>query len=80
VLDLLLRDGLRSVAAGLAAGLVLAAWLGNVMTTLLFQTSVTDPVILAGVAAFIVAVAVMAGYLPARAALRIDPSHVLRSE
>ena len=50
------------------------------MSTLLFQTSVTDPATFAGVGAFLVLVAAVAGYLPARAALRVDPSHVLRSE
>jgi predicted permease len=80
VLGLLLRDGLRSVLAGLAVGLALALALGRVMTTLLFQTSVTDPVAFAGVAAFIVLVSLVAGYLPARVALRVNPSQVLRSE
>jgi putative ABC transport system permease protein len=80
VLRLLLLDGLRSVAVGLAVGLVLAGWLGKVMTTLLFQTSVTDPLTFAGVAAFILLVSLVAGYVPARLALRINPSQVLRAE
>jgi putative ABC transport system permease protein len=80
VLSLLLRDGLRSVLAGLAVGLALAVALGRVITTLLFQTSVTDPATFAGVAAFVLVVSLVAGYLPARVALRVNPSQVLRSE
>jgi ABC-type antimicrobial peptide transport system permease subunit len=80
VLSLLLRDGLRSVLAGLAVGLALALALGRVMTTLLFETSVSDPATFAAVAAFIVLASLVAGYLPARAALRVNPSQVLRAE
>ena len=80
VLGLVMREGLRSVGLGLAAGVALAAVLSRVMASLLFETSASDPVIFAGVAAFILFVSFAAGYLPARVALRIKPSHVLRAE
>ena len=80
VLGLVMREGLRSVGLGLAAGVALAAVLSRVMASLLFETSPSDPVIFAGVAAFILFVSFAAGYLPARVALRIKPSHVLRAE
>jgi putative ABC transport system permease protein len=80
VLSLILLENLRPVAAGLALGLILALWLGRLVATLLFETSVADPLAFAAVAVFLVLVALAAGYLSARAALRIDPVRVLRSE
>jgi ABC-type antimicrobial peptide transport system permease subunit len=80
VIRLLLAEGLRPVIAGLALGLALAIPLARVVSTLLFQTSATDPVAFAGVGAFLLVVALVAGYLPARAALRVDPTCILRAE
>ena len=80
VLRMLLGEGMRSVLGGLLLGLALAAALSRVMASLVFETSVSDPVTFVGVAAFILFVSLVAGYLPARIALRVDPSHVLRSE
>jgi ABC-type antimicrobial peptide transport system permease subunit len=49
-----------------------------VMSAMLYETSATDPAILGGSAALFLAVAAMAGYLPARRATRIDPTEALR--
>ncbi len=52
--------------------------LTRVMTSLLFQTSATDPEAFAGVALLFVIVALVASYIPARRATRIDPMTALR--
>jgi putative ABC transport system permease protein len=80
ILRLLLRDGLGAVGAGLAIGGALAAALSRVVSSLLFETSANDPTILAGVAGVILLAALLAGYLPARVALRMNASQVLRAE
>jgi putative ABC transport system permease protein len=80
VLRLVIGDGLRLALAGLALGLGLAVLLGRWLTSLLYQTAPADPVVLAVVAATLLAAALVAGYLPARAALRLDPIRVLRTE
>jgi ABC-type antimicrobial peptide transport system permease subunit len=80
VLRLVIGDGLRLALVGLALGLGLAILLGRWLASLLYQTAPADPVVLAVVAATLLAAAVVAGYLPARAALRLDPTRVLRTE
>ena len=64
------------VVAGLACGLVLTRLLG----TMLYGVSATDPAAFAGAAAFLLALAALAGYLPARRAARVDPVVALRQE
>jgi ABC-type lipoprotein release transport system permease subunit len=50
------------------------------IASLLFQTDPTDPFTYAVVGAFLLVVALVAGYLPARAVLRVDPTRALRTE
>ena len=64
------------VVAGLACGLLLTRLLG----TMLYGVSATDPAAFAGAAAFLLALAALAGYLPARRAARVDPVVALRQE
>jgi ABC-type antimicrobial peptide transport system permease subunit len=71
----------RSATVALAAsGVVVALWLTRLMRGLLYSVSPTDPVTFAAVPLMLVAVALIACYIPARRALRVDPVTALRSE
>jgi putative ABC transport system permease protein len=65
---------------GMAAGLAGAFGLSRFMRSLLFEVTVTDPTVFAGVALLLGLVAVVAGYIPARRATKIDPMVALRRE
>ena len=67
-------------AAGVALGLVSAFALTRVMRGLLFGVSATDPATFAAVAGVLAMAALLASYLPARRAARLDPAAVLREE
>jgi len=78
VLRLVMGNGARLVAAGLAVGLGAALALTRVMASLLFQVSATDPATYASIAALLAGIALLASYLPARRAARVDPMVALR--
>jgi putative ABC transport system permease protein len=78
VLRLVVRQGMALTGLGLLFGLAAALASTRVMASLLFETGTTDPLTLASVAAFLAAVALMACYLPARRATRVDPMVALR--
>jgi ABC-type lipoprotein release transport system permease subunit len=59
---------------------VLALALGRVAQSLLFQVSPSDPLVLAAVAAMLLVVALLASFLPARRASRVDPVSALRAD
>ncbi|HKQ85133.1 MAG TPA: FtsX-like permease family protein, partial [Candidatus Acidoferrales bacterium] len=80
VLLLIIRQGLILALVGSAAGLVSAFMLARLMTKLLYGVAPTDPVTFAGVAALLIAVALLACYVPARRAMRIDPVSAMRCE
>ena len=80
VLRLMLAETMRPVAAGLAAGFVIAAILSRLMHSILFGLSTLDPVAFLGVSGFLAAIALLAGYVPARRATRVDPVIALRYE
>ena len=61
-------------------GLIGAVLLSSSMTTLLFNVQPTDPAVYAAVSLVLIAVALLASYLPARRASRIDPLIALRDE
>ncbi|HET9274448.1 MAG TPA: ABC transporter permease [Gemmatimonadales bacterium] len=75
-----LRRGLVLSGLGVAAGLAAALGLGRLVTRVLFDTSPSDPVVLSAVIALLVGVAVLAAWLPARRATRVDPIVALRTE
>ena len=66
------------LAAGLAFGLAGSLWAARFVETLLFHLEARDPVTFAGAAAVLVAVGVLAAWMPARRAARLDPATVLR--
>ena len=75
-----LREGLVLGLVGLGAGLLIAGAVTRVLRSQLFGVSPTDPVSFAGVSVLLLGVAVLASYLPARRATRVDPIIALRSE
>jgi putative ABC transport system permease protein len=77
---MILRQGMLLVLIGLGIGLASAIGLSRLMKTMLFQVEPTDPFTFAGVSLIFAAAALLACYLPARRALRIDPLRALRAE
>ncbi len=80
VVKLVSRQGLSLALAGIAIGLVAAFALTRVMSSILYGVSPVDPVTYGGFALFLVAVSLLAAWLPARRATRVDPIIVLREE
>jgi putative ABC transport system permease protein len=80
VLWIVFRKGLLLAVAGSIVGLGAAFWLTRLLASLLFGVSPTDPVTFAAVAALAVLIALLACYLPARRATKIDPLIALRTE
>jgi predicted permease len=80
VVTLVLRQGLRLAFAGVVLGALGAAAVAQGLHGLLPGVSPTDPVTFAGIAALMTAVALLASYVPARRAARVDPMVALREE
>jgi putative ABC transport system permease protein len=80
VLGLVIKNGLRLVAAGVAVGLAASLALSRVIATQLWATSATDPLTLAAAVALLLTTGVVACWIPARRAARVDPLVALRYE
>ena len=80
VLRMVMRRCLRLAVTGVAAGLLLSVPIGFALASALYGVSGLDPLSYLGVTALLLAIAVTAGYLPARRALRVDPMTALRHE
>ena len=80
VLQLVLRRALLLAALGIALGVAGAFGWGRLLASLLFGVSAADPVTFAVVAALLLAIALVASYIPARRAASVDPAHALRWE
>jgi ABC-type antimicrobial peptide transport system permease subunit len=77
---MILAEGLALAAAGTLAGLLMSAACMRLMQSLLYGISPTDPLTYAAVAVFLTAVALLACYVPARRATKVDPMEALRYE
>jgi ABC-type antimicrobial peptide transport system permease subunit len=77
---LVMGQGLRLAAVGAALGLVVSLLLTGAMTGMLFQVSARDPLTFAGITGGILLVALVASYVPAARAMRVDPVRALREE
>jgi putative ABC transport system permease protein len=77
---MLLRSGLATIAIGLGVGLVLALALTRLMSGLLFSVTTWDPVALGGAAVLLLAAALLAIFIPAQRATKVNPMVALRYE
>jgi predicted permease len=80
ILQLALRETFLLVTIGIAAGILAALGAARLISTLLYGLKPTDPLTMAAAALLMVAVAALAGYIPARRASRVDPMVALRYE
>ena len=80
VFSLIVSEGARLAGLGILCGVIGAAAVTRVVTSLLYNVSATDPISFVGTAAFLAGVALLASYLPARRATSVDPMVALRAE
>jgi putative ABC transport system permease protein len=80
VLRLMLGEGMKMALMGVAIGVAAALGLTQLMASMLFGVSATDPITFCGVALVLTSVALTACYIPARRAMRVDPMVALRYE
>jgi len=77
---MVIRSGIKTAAIGVLAGMLGAAALARSLRSLLYGVAPLDPEVMAGVGALLLAVALIANYIPARRATRIDPIEALHQE
>jgi len=80
VLRLVVGEGMKLTAIGLALGVAGTWWLTGTLRSLLFEVSPVDPAVLAATAAAVVALTTVASLVPAWRVMRVDPTTALRSE
>jgi len=80
VLRLVLNQGIKLAGAGIGLGLAGAYALTRLMKAMLFEVSATDPATFALISLLLIAVALIASYIPARRATKVDPLQALRQD
>jgi ABC-type antimicrobial peptide transport system permease subunit len=80
IVRMVLAEGMKLTAAGIVAGLLIAFAATRWLETLLFQVEALDSATFAATSAVLLAAALIACYLPARRAARVDPLTALRAE
>ena len=80
ILRLVFQQGLILLALGVATGVAIGLAAGRLLSSALYETPPSDPLVFAGAAAILTAVAALAVYLPARRASRVDPLVAVRHE
>ena len=80
VLRLIMMQGFTLITLGLVIGLIGAAVLTRSLSSLLFGVQATDPLSYVAVSALLILVTLLASYLPARRAIRVEPTEALRFE
>jgi putative ABC transport system permease protein len=80
ILSLIVGQAMLTALVSVALGLVAALALTRVMASLLYEVSAKDPLIFAGLSALLLGVAMIASYIPARRATKVDPLAALRYE
>jgi predicted permease len=80
VLTLVVRQGMVLVVIGVVLGALLASFVGQVLSSVLYGISPLDPLAFGGAITLLLGIALLANFIPARRASRIDPMIALRSE
>ncbi|HLW80933.1 MAG TPA: FtsX-like permease family protein, partial [Candidatus Acidoferrales bacterium] len=80
VMRLVLREGMLLTGLGVMAGIAMSYWFGRTLSSLLYGVSPADPVTFIVVSILLTLVALMACYIPARRAMKVDPMVALRYE
>jgi ABC-type antimicrobial peptide transport system permease subunit len=80
IVRLVLRRGSIELAIGIAIGLALATAISRGISSLIFETSPTDPLVFVTVSLLLLAITLTATFIPARRAARADPLHALRAD
>jgi ABC-type antimicrobial peptide transport system permease subunit len=80
VLQMTVKQGLKLVSMGMMLGLAAAFLLTRVLASLLFGISATDPITFIGISLVLLAVAILASYIPALRATKVDPIIALRAQ
>ena len=80
VVGLIMRQGLLQLGIGMTAGLLFAAGVANLVKMVLFDVQPRDPMVFGGVALTLIVTGIVANFVPAKRATRVDPLIALRAE